>query len=220
MKYIILLALMLSFSVRAQTDSQIDALTTEMCKTLAEAKGADSVRVFYTLQQHLPEFLDKYEIVTEEAYNAVYEKIFFRFQKNCRVFIDMLAKSYEPQGDWQRHDVKPKGKLAKKACREISSVKNFYYLDNDGSHVTVTIDKGQWTEVFADGSYSKLNFKWTGDCEFEIEFIESDNYGRKNYSSKGDTYKYGIFDSNENGYRIWTEDADGMILSFTLYFKK
>jgi len=213
--------LLISALCHSQTDAEIDAFTVEICKAINEEKGADSTRIDNALIKHYPAFLNKHKVDSEEKFIAIYDKVFFRLQKNCETFVEILNAEFVEKGDWKRLSEKPHHKLKKKACREISAIKNFYYLESDGTKTTVTVDKGYWQEVFADGTFSRLYFRWTGECEFELEFIESNNYSRKNLSNKGDKYVYGIFGKSEHGYDIWTENAGSKIyMSFRLYTDK
>lgn len=74
------------------------------------------------------------------------------------------------------------------------------YPDFNGDTVNLIIDKGLWTDNFKDGTYSKLRFKWINDCEFEIEFIESNNPVQSQFSKKGDKYLYQIIEKKDNYY--------------------
>jgi hypothetical protein len=76
-------------------------------------------------------------------------------------------------------------------------------------------------EDFEDGTFSKLEFRWTSDCEFDIVFIESNNLSRKNFSSKGDIYHYGLYSATGNDYLIWLNDVNGNVsTSFKLLYIK
>lgn len=208
--------------IYSQTDEQIDSLTVEMCKTLAVNENlVDSVRVLSTFEKHLPGFLQKHHIRDDAQFDALYNKIFFRYQKNCNLLTQILAKGIETKGEWKFIIAKPKITVTKKQCRDLETIKNFYYLESDGTKTNVTIADGYWTEQFADGSYSKLYFRWTGDVEFEIEFIESNNHSRQNFSNKGDIYHYGIFGRKGNDFQAWVNDIYGKPTeSFWLHAKK
>jgi hypothetical protein len=121
--------------------------------------------------------------------------------------------------EWKLLNGKPKSTVTKTQCRDISALKKFYYLESNTSKKTfVTIDNGLWYEEFADGTFSKLNFKWISDCEFEIEFIESNNLSRKSLSHKGEKYLYGIYNRKGNDFEIWVADNDGKpVQSFWLH---
>ncbi len=74
-------------------------------------------------------------------------------------------------------------------------------------------------DLFKDGTYSKLKFEWLGDCEFELEFIESNNESRKSFSKPGDKYIYQILDKKAK-YYLMSAWIPGMsyFLKFKIYF--
>jgi hypothetical protein len=48
-------------------------------------------------------------------------------------------------------------------------------------------------------------FKWVDDCKFDIEFIESNNITRKNYSKQGEKYRYEILGETAHYYLMLFE---------------
>ena len=212
---VMLLGITISY---CQTDAEIDALTTQMCKTLQENKSApDTTNVNFVFQKHLPDFLEKHNINTEEKYNSTFDKIYIRFQKNCPLFVSMLVKIENRKDESEILETVPVHKISKKDCKKLTGLKKFYYLEPDGTKVHVTVDKGKWTEKFEDGTYSLLNFEWTGDCEFVLEFIESDNHTRKNLSSKGNKYYYGIYDQKGNDLKFYVKTSTQVVYSTWLH---
>jgi hypothetical protein len=205
----------------AQTSAQIDSLTMKMCKTLENNINlTDSIRMQSAYRTHLPEFLEKFKIDSEEKFNEVYDRIHYRFQKNCNLAVEIFGRLDQKNSkEWKHINGKPKQIITKTQCRDITRLKKFYYIEPSKNDKTVvTIDNGIWLEEFADGTYSKLNFKWTSDCEFEIEFIDSNNESRKNLSYKGDKYQYGIYNRKGNDFEIWVADNDGKpVQSFWLH---
>jgi hypothetical protein len=114
---------------------------------------------------------------------------------------------------------KPIGNATKKDCRAFLSHDQYSYRESDGiSSVAVSVKKGIWTETFADGTYSKLKLKWIGDCEFDLEFVESNNAIRKNISKAGDKYHYRILERNDGHYALLYE-LDGVYSTFKVYVK-
>jgi hypothetical protein len=201
-----------------QTDTEINALTTELCKTLEENKAApDSVSVAFAFEKHLPAFLETHNIDTEEKYNVAFERIYFRMQKNCNYFVEILRRNKENKSEWEILEKAPPSNIQKKDCKKLTSQKNFYYLEHDGKKAHVTIANGKWTEKFEDGTYSTLNFKWVSDCEFEIEFIESNNNMRKNLSFRGDKYYYVLYDSKGNDLKFYVKTNTAVVQSSWLH---
>ena len=81
----------------------------------------------------------------------------------------------------------------------------------------VSIKDGLWNEQFEDNTFSKLKFRWTSENEFMLEFIESDNLIRRNFSVKGDKYFYGIYGVQDNVLSVWSMHADETYVSFKLH---
>jgi len=184
-----------------------------------ETNGADSLKVNAATAEHLPGFFERFEPANEDAFNAMLEKIYFHLQKNCTAFTSMLDDVNGNQGEWQILKDIPKNSLNKKTCRDLDKIKKFYYFEVNGDVTDVTIDKGIWLENFADGTFSKLEFKWTSDCEFDLIFIESNNTIRKNLSSKGDIYHYGLHEKKDEAYFMWIVNRDGTIMSSPIHVK-
>jgi hypothetical protein len=221
-KYVSLLVCLFTTAINyAQTDAQIDSLTVKMCKTLENNINlTDSIRIASAYETHLPDFLGKFNVDSEEKFTEIYNRVHYRFQKNCNLAVEIFYRLDTPDGkEWKMISTKPKNTVVKKQCRDVQTIKKFYYIEpNENKKTAVTIENGIWLENFADGTYSKLNFQWTSDCEFEIEFIESNNVARKNLSHKGDKYQYGIYNRKGNDFEIWVADNDGKpVQSFWLH---
>src|SRR5690606_16295768 len=128
----------------------------------------------------------------ERTHREIMTNMYYRLQRNCREFAIILDRLAENQGDWACVESKPATALNKKTCRGFMQHKKYSYLEASGERVNVVVDGGYWYESFPDGTYSRCAFKWVTDCEFELEFIESDNRSRKNFSTRGDRYRYQI----------------------------
>jgi hypothetical protein len=201
----------------AQTQAQKDSVINEVCNTLNTTSGLkDSLRIVNAFATHVHKFAGRY---SESTRPELLEGIFLRAQRLCPQLRILLAQVSPPQGDWRRVAVKPIGKATKKDCRTFLNHEQYSYLEPDGiSSVSVAIAKGIWTETFADGSYSRLRLRWIGDCEFDLEFIESNNVARQSMSKPGDNYHYRILDRNDGHYSLLYE-ADGIFSTFKIYVK-
>ncbi len=220
-KFSLLLIFFITSKVYAQTPSQIDSLSLEMCKTLEATKAmGDSISLKFTYHKHIPDFISKFSKKTDAEYNELDDLLYFRFQKNCHAFVELLSRANKPLGDWQKFTEKPRKKLSKKECLKLEEIRNFYYTEASGGRVDVIVENGLWTEKFADGTFSKLYFKWKDNCEFEIEFIESNNMSRKNFSSKGDKYVYGIYNKTDEGLNVYVVADHGNYIGFVLHIAK
>ena len=84
----------------------------------------------------------------------------------------------------------------------------------------ITIENNIWQDHFIDGTYSSLKFKWISECEFEIEFVKSNNELRKNFSKAGDKYRYQILAQGAGFYEMFVEvvGSTGHLASFKLYY--
>lgn len=205
-----------------QTISQLDSLTYKMCesfdtyKTLKEQERIDKV-----VQEHIPQFYQKFKVSSQKVADSIGERIFFRLQRNCNTFIEIMGKQEENKSDWTIENEKPKTEIASKECTNFYKGGNFYYKEYDGKIVNVVMTKSTWTETFEDQSFSKLVFIPKPNCEFDLEFIESNNNSRKNFSVKGDRYPYGLYKFSEGIYYVWTySDQDKKYYGFRLYPKK
>jgi hypothetical protein len=210
--------LFISVSARSQSNIATDSILNEMCKSIETSKEpTDSMKFFSAYAKHFEEWFDKMDGAEQDK---LLDYVFFRLQRNCKVFLDMLAKTIEQKGDWEPLDKKPVSSLNKPACNDFNTRARYYYRESNGDTVRVLVEKGLWIEEFIDGTYSKLNFRWIGDCEFELEFISSNNYIRKNLSVKGDKYRYLLLDKANNYYSA-SATAVGVeeYSKFKIYFK-
>lgn len=103
-------------------------------------------------------------------------------------------------------------------CLQSASALENISLEYTGEKTEVRTDHKYWTENFSDGSYSKLFYHWIDKTKFELEFIESNNHARKNFSKKGDKYIYEIINKEGDFYWILCEiPGQSEILKFKLF---
>lgn len=219
MKYFFVYLLCLSFlSATAQTIEQIDSLNLKICQTLEKNKSLkDEERINILKQEFLGPFLGKIKDTIKQK--EAFDKVFYRLQKNCNEFVILLSAQTENKSDWKILNEAPTVNISDKQCGIFFSNQNYFYKENDGSLVNVTITDNTWTEEFEDKSFSKLILRKKDHCSFELEFIESNNHTRKNLSIKGDRYFYQIYEVAENIYKIYTPN-DGIYYAFKMYLKK
>ncbi len=209
--------LLMTMTVYGQSQEKKDSLINEICKVITEKQGEpDSVRIFTAYEKHLYPFLEKYP---EDQRQEIGNGIYFRMQRNCKEFKEILIRLDPPNGDWETIEEKPKTKLTKKLCKQFLDHKNYKYLETTGDTVKLQIEHGFWIDKFKDGTYSKLKLKWVNDCEFDIEFIESNNEIRKHFSKPGDKYRYQVVDKKNNYYDMSVEiAATGQQVIFKIYY--
>jgi len=191
----------------SQTKDDVDVLSAAICGSLKETKGiADSTRLDLAYGKHLPPFFKKHKVSSEAKFDSLTQMLFYRLQKNCGEFVEILHNTNRQKGDWKTVIEKPAGSVTEKVAEELTGI-NHYYLEPTGDKVVVTIKDGHWTEQFKDGTSSKLTFRWTSDNEFELQFVESTNISRQHFSKKGDTYHYGIFAKDKEIFSLWAHNA-------------
>ena len=201
----------------AQEQNKRDSIANLICKTIIENRtDDDTTRINIAFEKYLYTFLATYNETEREE---VFTNIYYRLQRNCLEFKKILQKIIPNQGDWEMLTEKPTSKVTAQDCREFKQKRYYYYLEANGNKTRVEIHEGFWTDTFTDSTYSKLKLKWLNECEFEIEFIESNNESRKNMSKKGDTYRYSIIDRKENYYDMVLEVVGaGQLSRFKMYY--
>ena len=209
--------LIISYSVFSQTDVMNDSLINKICNTLTLNRNlADSIRFKEISQKHIYPILIKLDTSKQ---NDAFQFIAARLQRNCSEFKLMCERMYPDKGGWIHLNKKPISALDKKTCEDFIKIGKYYYLEANGDTTHLIIKNSTWEDHFLDGTYSKLKFYWTGDCQFEIEFIESNNETRKNYSRPGDKYKYQVLEKNDGYYKlsvegVWTNE----FYTFKVYY--
>jgi hypothetical protein len=201
----------------AQTQMQRDSVVDEICKTIQLlADQPDTVRIYTAYEEHLYPFVARYP---EEIQDEISENIYFRLQRNCWAFKEILIRAEPPNPDWDIVSEKPVTRLKKKTCRQFLQHGEYTYLESTGDTVRLRLEPGYWTDHFIDGTYSRLKFRWTGDCSFEIEFIESNNVVRRNFSQPGDVYRYQVVDKKEGYYEMSVEiPGSDLVSMFKLHY--
>jgi len=186
-----------------QSDFQKDSLISEMCKAIESNKHlSDSANVENMYETQLYPFLWRFP---EETRDETATNLYFRIQRSCQAFLDILNRANPSKGGEIFVDEKPVSNLKKDACRKFIGNKEYYYIETTGDTVVLQLTKKYWIDHFNDGTYSKLKLEWIDNCELELEFIESNNLVRRNYSKKGDKYRYIILNSAESYYELSTE---------------
>lgn len=221
-KYIInVIALFLVNYLNSQTIQQIDSVSVRMCESLSGLRAVkDDVKVSMIFQKHLPDFFAKMNIGTQKEMDSVSDKVYYRLQRNCNQFRNVLDKLEENKSDWAPLNQTPTSKVSKKEFATFLKGGNFYYKEYDGRIVNVEIVKNTWTETFTDGSFSKLIIHPKQNAEFDLEFIESNNEMRKNLSVKGDLYSYGLYELNNGVFSVWVSQSQHAVYGFRIYTKK
>ena len=204
----------------SQTKKIADSTLEEMCKTLQTNPNntlSDTDRIKDVFQKHItPLVSDLNETEQTDALQFVY----FRLQRVCKEFKSILDRIDTNKGDWVSVDQKPVSHLHKDEYIEMLKIGKFYYKEFSGDTVQLTLGNNIWEDHFKDGTYSRLKLRWLKDAEFQIEFIESNNLIRKNYSKPGDKYNYQLLEKKDNKYKLSAEVVGtGRFVTFYLYFE-
>ena len=202
-----------------ETDDS-DKMIDEMCLDFKSTENLnDSLRVVSLNEKFIFPFLKKFP--NSEREDKI-DFIYFRFQKRCEYFRAYLQEVDPPKdNNWVKLNEKPKISISEKEIKEFKANKNFYYFEYAGEKTFVKTDKKYWTETFADKTNSKLIYKWIDKNRFELEFVESTNNTRKNFSIKGDKFLYQIVNKEKGYYWILCEiPGQSEILKFKLFPEK
>ena len=218
---ILLICLMLSTIIPAQNKVDVtDKIVDEMCSNFRQNENlSDSARIQILNEKYIIAYLNSFP---QDKRKERGDNLYFRFQKNCQDFREYLYRVDPPKDDnWVRLSERPKIDITDSQIKEFKNSKNFYYNEYAGEKTKVKTDKKHWIETFADGTNSKLLYYWIDTNKFELEFIESNNNGRKNFSKKGDKYVYEVIGKENNYYWIFVEvHGQSELLKFKLFEEK
>ena len=175
----------------------------------------DSVKVIEAIKENPIPSIPAYN----NARDSLIERVFLRLQHNCQLFATILEKNSPENLYWKRTIDKPTSKLKNIDCLEFKKYNTYWYFEPNGDTVKLKIESGLWTDYFKDGTYSQLKFTWKTECDFQIEFLQSDNRIRKGYSKPGDIYQYSLLEKSNHFYllSVRTEGLDKYSI-FKLYY--
>lgn len=201
MKRILLILIFLNFlNSNSQSNQEIDSLSLEMCELLKIQKVKnDSIKVENVFDQSFYPYLGN---IDPEIIDNVFNKVYFRFQRNCPEFRAILNKMYPPQDGVSFQKTEPKSKITFEELKEFKKLKKFTYKEVDGKTTKVEISDEYWIDNFSDDTYSKLTFEWISDKKFQLTFIESDNLTRSNFSFPGDKLIYKVLEKKQDHYLL------------------
>lgn len=202
---LLMLCLLVSINSYGQDFSFVDSLGHEICKTIIDNDSEEDVtrRINISFFQHLEGYMQSH---SKEQAGELYNSIFIRMQRKCPAFLYLLRdlnKDHADAMNWVQLDSLPPRATKKKQCRKFKKkYSQFYYIELSGDTVNVQLDKEYWYETFQDGTYAKLKVEWLSACEFETEFIESNNFTRQSLSRSNDKYVYQIIDRKDGYYDV------------------
>ena len=171
-QFAILIIFFFSTAVFSQNITQIDSVTVAMCHSLEGMPiGDDNTKINTLFQKHLPDFYKELGVFTQSKADSIADKIYYRLQRNCNLFREILDRLEVNKSDWEILKEKPITKISKKDCTNFLNESVFYYKEYNGSIVNVLIKGNVWQETFQDGTFSKLVFISKTDGEFDLEFL-------------------------------------------------
>jgi hypothetical protein len=204
---------------KAQTMKQIDSVAFMMCDHLKDLKIAnDTARLEYLYKSQLYPYL---ETVERSKASETGNKIYFRMQRNCTTFSELLERLEPPKEAVERLKIKPKPVISIKEVQDFKGKDAFYYFEVNGDSTFVSMKNTRWQDSFADGTVSKLDYNWINDYEFELTFKASNNKARSLFSVVGDTYIYQLLAKETDHYELTVFiPGQSTYSTFKLYYKE
>jgi|TARA_R100000479_G_scaffold70100_2_gene33697 hypothetical protein len=202
----ILLWIVCSHTVLSQTITQIDSVSQSMCLYLNQMDiKNDTLAMNNLYNKKVIPYLNTFEA---SKMNKVGQQVYYRLQRNCVAFRELLDRIDPPKESVSRLAYKPKSEVSDADLQKLKNAKKLYYFEVSGDTTQVLIKDGKWLETFADNTYSNLDMNWITNTEFELVFNSSNNETRSNFSVQGDTYIYQVL-TKENDYFVLSVNIPG-----------
>ncbi len=217
-KTLIILLISITNLAFAQSIKEIDSVSYVMCDYLKNLEiENDTLKINTLYENQLYPYLTNFE---QSQAQEIGQKLYYRLQRNCVNFRNLLDRLEPPKEAAERITDKPKPEISEMELTEFKNKKEFYYFEVAGDTTKVIMENGKWKDTFSDNTYSNLTYNWINETEFELIFMESDNESRSNISVKGDKYIYQVL-SKEDGFYLMTLNIPGQktFEKFKLYFK-
>ncbi|UMQ40011.1 hypothetical protein MKS83_11360 [Chryseobacterium sp. Y16C] len=198
---------------------KMDKIIDDACLKFSKTQNlSDSLRVKYLNENIIYSYISTAKIKNKEALDAM----LIRFQKRCESFSSFLTKIDNlNQDDWITLDQRPQVLVTKRDLEILKQSKSLYYFEYDGERTNVEVKNNYWVETFTDQTQSKLKYTWVDENKFELEFIESNNFERKEFSRKGDKYIYEVINKVNDYYWVIAEiPGQSRLVKFKLYIEK
>lgn len=214
--FILGLLLIAVASCKNEKGKTISGLTDRYCDCLASVKTLPPADQIDSCDAKvLADSLDR--IATDSAAEYFLEDMNVRLQKDCKAY-KALLDSLNKDEDWTKADTGTASSLSALECTEFAKYRELFYVEPTHDTTYVRIENGVWNESLKGGKYfSKLGFSWTGDCEFSLSFIQSNDPNKGKLSRKGERYKYRILEKKIN-YFLVLGIVKGEGLMFRVFF--
>lgn len=203
---------------KAQSIQQIDSVAAMMCDHLKDLKVKnDTARLEYLYKSQLYPYI---ATVERAKSREVGNRVYYRLQRNCTTFSELLDRLEPPKEAQQRVTIKPTPSISAQDISEFKNKENFYYFEVNGDTTLVHMKDGKWKDQFTDQTTSNLDYTWLNDYEFELTYLHSNNEGRSLFSAPGDTYIYQLLDKKDTYYEMSLNiPSQKVYVKFKLYFK-
>jgi hypothetical protein len=199
-KILIILLIGITNSIFSQSITEIDSVSNLMCNYLQKLEIKNDTLKFNILyEKQLYPYLGKVE---QSKTQKVGQQVYYRLQRNCVEFRNLLDRLEPPKEAVIRLTKKPKPEISKKQIKEFKKQTEFLYLEVARDTTKILMENGKWTDSFSDKTFSKLTYNWINETEFELVFIESNNEARSNFSVKGDKYIYQVLSKEVEFYSM------------------
>ncbi|MCG2419545.1 hypothetical protein K8089_10965 [Aequorivita sp. F47161] len=202
----------------SQTVEEVDAASYKICNYLGTLDYIENDEIKMDILFRDP-MDDALNAVPEADAEEFQKRIYYRLQRNCVDFQELLQRLEPHKDDARITSVKPISTISKKELKNFKKTEDFSYLEADGKRTKVKISDGFWQDYFEDNTYSKLTFSWIDENKFKLIFIESNNETRANLSIPGDAYLYEIIEKTKEYYVVSAEvEGQKVYQIFKLYY--
>lgn len=204
----------------SQTITEIDSVSYLMCIELEKTQDEknDTLRYNQFIETHINKYMSSIDL---EEMDRVGQILFFRLQRNCLDFMEVLDHLDPSKVDQvKRMLVQPESVISKKDIAKFKKTKDFYYYEVNGDLTRVKMSNVSWQDSFVDGTTSNLSCSWISSTDFLLTFVESDNQLRKNFSIAGDEFHYTLISKEKDHFLLTVKIPEhSKYEEVKLYFK-
>ncbi|HET9055515.1 MAG TPA: hypothetical protein VFN30_01580 [Chitinophagaceae bacterium] len=197
-KILVILSIFSVVTAYTQTQETIDSVTNQICKSISNSTiEPDSIKIETAFKKYFPPLI---QAIDSSKTEAVITEIILRLQITCYKFWKFIDNTTPKNQYWKTIDSFSVSVCSKKDCDELFLKSNLYYYEPTGDKTKLKLSKDYWVDSLSDGSFSKLKLVRTTQCDFEIEFIESNHPIKQKLSRAADKYYYRIISKEEHYY--------------------
>src|SRR5690606_3521663 len=137
MRSIILIACLLSsVHLFGQHQSSVDSMVMQICTDLENnPETDDSIRVHQSFSKHLTPYVSH---LNEEAAMEFANNVFFRLQRNCKLFWDIMKRNSPTTEKWEDISDIPESRMTAEEFKDFRNHPFFTYLEPNGDTVSVS----------------------------------------------------------------------------------